>query len=571
MPAARSAVLPVLLILLLHCSTHARADSSSAHPQLFHLPIDRSPVPASRLYAFHRRPWYNRLPSPPPINSSVPHNPDIFSNPLHGSLTPLGEYYVTLTFGGQPVRVQVDTGSSTMAVPLLECSNCRKGDQRFDISRAVGPASFIPCSSNQCRPNTCYANCGSCSPSRACCSRHHPSGCSFYLRYADKSGVNGALVRADVGISSLVTSVVFGAIMEETSSFESKEVDGIFGLAYKTLACNPTCVTPLFDVLVETGKVKHDIFSICTGLKGGVLTLGGSNPILFEGNLSYVPLATQSRELFYLVDVKSTSIGGKEVDLPFLKNAIIDSGTTLLIVSKTTYAALRDYFTTHYCHVRGLCTSKSREVIRNPYYPYHDDDSALNSSHGNATLARQQVDGDAWGVDTERASQSWFAPGYCVNLSAKELRELPTITIQLDGFAMDIEPEVYMLEHTITRGMASHLYRCLGISALAGMESMPNDAIVGDTVLHKYFVEYDRENRRLGFAVAKTCFDPSAVEPPGTKVQVPRSLLERLPQWIRNLGSLVLLLGAIAITLTCINRRRRRGEGYASIAEPESY
>lgn len=39
---------------------------------------------------------------------------------LLGGITRVGEYYTKILIGGQPVRVQVDTGSSTLALPVAE-------------------------------------------------------------------------------------------------------------------------------------------------------------------------------------------------------------------------------------------------------------------------------------------------------------------------------------------------------------------------------------------------------------------------------------------------------------------
>lgn len=547
---------------------------------LHHIPIQKRSVPAARLYLFHQRPWFNHLVENQALLSdpvfSLTANDDssskvsrfahpvnvsdrqLYSNPVHGSITRLGEYYVTLTFGGQPLTVQIDTGSSTMAVPLLECGNCRQGGRRLDLAKASGNAFIILCDSPMCSAKSCTSRCGACSSTHACCGQKAKSACSFALRYADKSGTTGALVKADVGISSLVTSLVFGAILDETSSFSSESVDGIFGLAYKSLACNPNCVTPLFDALVESGKVQHDIFSICTGGEGGVLTLGGSNPNLFAGSLQYVPLEHSSRPLFYLVSITGTSVGGKSVNLPHFSSAIVDSGTTLLIVSTTTYHALRDYFFAHYCDVPGLCpTSTDRQIIEHPYFP-HQSQSSRGVDYGNVEAMRH----------SRAEPTTWFEPGYCVRLEKSDIAHLPTISIHLRGFTLDLEPEVYMLPHYITRGFQKNLYYCLGIQPLQGLEAFPNDVILGDTVLQKYFVEYDRENQRIGFAVARNCNDSSAIEP--ASLEQPSS-----PQnsngnfgWFRHSKQVLYLVGTIIVVITIISciRTTPSSGGYQPIS-----
>jgi hypothetical protein len=73
-------------------------------------------------------------------------------------------------------------------------------------------------------------------------------------------------------------------------AFELTEVDGVFGLAFPLLACNPTCLTPVFDDMVQKGLVERDIFSIHSDFENGVLVLGGIDDRLYDGALQYSPL-----------------------------------------------------------------------------------------------------------------------------------------------------------------------------------------------------------------------------------------------------------------------------------------
>lgn len=550
-------VLWLVSLFLAHVLGSSALDTKNS-PRLFHVKIERRSVPASRVYAFNRRQWFSQYtrdlelseessphivsPQTTPSNSSARAT---YSTPIHGSITPLGEYYATLTFGGQPINVQLDTGSSTMAVPLQQCRNCAIGDHRLDLARAVGRSGIVSCSSRACQPESCAPSCGACSASRACCSKHYPDGCSFSLSYADRSGVNGVLVLANVGISSLVTPLVFGAILEQ-KSFEASNVDGIFGLAYKSLACNPSCVIPLFDTLVATHQVDHDIFSLCTAPQGGVLTLGGSNPNLYEGSLSYVPLIRTSFMMFYMVKLAGASVGGESVDLPYFTSAIIDSGTTLLVISQKTYNALRDFFQTHYCNVPSLCPGdKSRKIVPHPHYPHVNSDylESINTS------TKQSV----------KAPTSWFTPGYCVAFSERYVKMLPTISIHMNGYTMDIEPEVYMIPHYIQRGLSKQLYYCLGIAPLPGLERLPNDAIIGDTVLQKYFVEYDREKSRLGFAVAKSCTDSAAVEPEAVQYSKSGKDSDGWFSWVSRVPAIFWIIAFVGIVIMTFNYLKRGG------------
>lgn len=465
----------------------------------------------------------------------------------------LGEYYVTLLFGGQPINVQLDTGSSTIAVPLKQCKNCRANDHRLDLDKATGTAGYIACESSGCRPNICGAlsQCTVCAKSnKACCAVEAPQACGFFLRYADRSGVSGALVQADVSMAGITVPLVFGAILRETESFENDNVDGILGMAYKSLACNPTCVEPLFDTMVETGKIKKDIFSICTAYDGGTVTLGGSDENFYEGELEYVPIAHGSTKHFYRVDVKKVSIGGTQVRIPSFSDAIVDSGTTVLVLAPNAYDAIKEYFQTHYSQVPGLTPHDNRKV--DTIRLIERESLGINGDNIRASKS-------------DKKEKTWFSPGYCVRLTDVELAMLPDIVISLDGTDLVLEPDTYMLKFKRRTSLMWEpiLYRCLGISYLEGLQHMENNAILGNTVLTKYFVEYDRENDRIGFAVGKNCVQPNR-ETLQAGDYLPSKPSFGLPRWVTWLLTFCSVLIWILLIAIC-TRETRRYRGYREI------
>lgn len=452
---------------------------------------------------------------------------------LFGDLVTLGEYYLELPVGGQVVNVQIDTGSSTLAVPLKQCINCHPWDHRLDLDAQPGRSSFVSCSSPECRPNMCKAIRGQCSVcsknTRACCSGLMPKQCGFFLQYVDGSGAKGALVQADVSLGGLTVPLKFGAILSVTKGFENDIVEGILGMAFKSLACNPTCVLPLFDALVESGQVKRDVFSVCTGRHGGMLTLGGSNPAMYKGSLEYVPIAKLGKQPhFYNVAVSGAKVGQHDVSVPSFSDGIVDSGSTVLVVAPRAYSALRKHFQTYYCHVPGLCPRSTRrwresdtKIIRvapdssAKLWKIYESANLFHSGNESSKADRDAMF-DSHDADTEHVSRmpsTWFAPGYCAVLSDKYIRMLPDITIKLtNGVELTIEPELYMLKYEQRRRFSFRkiVYRCLGMVYLPGLERMENNIILGDVVMQKYYVEHDRENMRLGFAVSQNCVRPSA-------------------------------------------------------------
>lgn len=522
----------LLLLLLLSAAAAARSAGGRVS-----VPLGRRPKPARAAFAppWHRR-WSPKLgvgkaataegSKSAEAQAAAAAGTAVADQPMYGDLTTLGEYYLELPVGGQVINVQLDTGSSTLAVPLESCANCRPAAHRFNLAKAGPNASLVRCSAPACAPDTChaYGRRGACSAcdakSNACCSSVDPDKCGFFLQYADGSGAAGALVEADVTLAGMTTPLVFGSILRVSKDFESSAVDGILGMAFGSLACNPTCVTPLFDALVKSGQVEHDVFALCTGPHGGTLSLGGSDPDMYEGDLKYVPLSSRRKERhFYDVDIIGTKVGGRSVTLPDFSDGIVDSGTTVLVVAPRAYNALRKYFQSHFCDVPGLCSTAAHGGGGGGRGHAARDVDIIHVSPEQAALVWQQrmrnltheAGEDDFYASGEEESMTWFAPGYCAMLTEDDVAKLPDISIILaGGVQLDVSAEDYMLRYEQPSRYPWNriVFRCLGITPLPGLDDMENNAIIGDSWLQKFYVEYDRESMRLGFAPSKHCIPP---------------------------------------------------------------
>lgn len=400
--------------------------------------------------------------------------------------------------------------------------------------------------------------CSACSSrTNACCSPQAPHACGFFLSYADQSGVSGALVHTNVAIAGITVPLTVAAVLAETKGFENTQVDGILGMAYSPLACNPTCIMPLFDTLVNARVVKRDVFSICTASNGGTLTLGGSNPNFYHGKLAYVPLASRFH-LFYDISLTGVEIGGRTVDIPYFNHAIVDSGTTVMVVTNRAFKALKHHFQSNYCNVPGLCV--------------HQPSSLTQQQSTSNVLPRHLVSGHTTlSNSSTRVSASWFDPYFCANLEDRHIAMLPDIVIKLENnVRIVLEPDVYMIkyEKADTFGFRKIVYRCLGISSFQGMDLVPNNVILGNTVLQKYFVEYDRENSRLGFAVAKNCVDPN-VKAAESSTFLGRLGSDTMRQWMARIFTVAAILAWVVVVFLCTRKTADDGERYTPI--PATY
>lgn len=374
--------------------------------------------------------------------------------PLYGGMVAVGEYYAKVKIGGQTLRVQIDTGSATLAVPVKECSNCKRGDMRYSIDDSnSGIAKHIGCNDEGCGANTCSPyGCGKCSARQACCANSDHEQCAFHLSFGDGSGAKGVLIRDELQWGDVKFPVTFGGIRSDSPDFERSQVDGILGMAYPTLACNPSCIKPTFESMMEKVKIKN-MFSICITYDSGKIVLGDYDPILSTQAITWVPLDLSTPPSFYSFPLLGNlHVNDKELVLPEYSRAIVDSGTTLIVFSHATFDKFKKYLQRNFCDVPGLC-----------------------------------------------GEESWFKPAHCTKMSDENRNKLPTLKFMVKGFNVTLGPSEYLINYA-SKGPE---YWCVGIMALNAM-SGGVDVIFGNTVMKKYVTVYDRENKRVGFAESDT-------------------------------------------------------------------
>lgn len=277
------------------------------------------------------------------------------------------------------------------------------------------------------------------------------------------------------GSAALKADVTFGVVTNASMDFERKDVDGILGLAYSPLACTPTCVMPAFDALRAANPGMRDGFAVCMNPAGGALALGVLDAGSFSGHgseaeLEWVPMLRTIPKSFYSIALPGVvQVDGVPLPLPNFRTAIVDSGTTLTVLSRDTYDALLAYLRAHFCHVPGLCQEKS-----------------------------------------------WFSPANCVRMNAEALSKLPTLRVALEGgFELELTSTDYMVRYDAE---GDDVW-CVGISVLddLGGTGSDIDVILGNNVMLKYVTVYDRENERVGFAPSDTECGVQVVESRGVE------------------------------------------------------
>ncbi|CAL1528308.1 unnamed protein product [Lymnaea stagnalis] len=215
------------------------------------------------------------------------------------------QYYGVVGIGTpeQLFKVVFDTGSSNLWVPSVRCG-------LFNI------ACLLHNKYDSSRSHTYRAN-----------------GTEFSVQYA-KGALSGFLSQDVVSVAGAkVTNVTFGEAIEEPgTAFVFAKFDGVLGLAYKSLAA--AGVTPFFVQAVEQGVVDSAIFSFYLGTDadakvGGELVLGGIDPRLYSGPITYASVIEQR---WFSIHVSGIQVGGSGAGYCGSKGCkgVVDTGTSLM-------------------------------------------------------------------------------------------------------------------------------------------------------------------------------------------------------------------------------------------------
>jgi hypothetical protein len=231
------------------------------------------------------------------------------------------QYYGEVSLGSPAQNFQVifDTGSANLWVASKGCtsSNC-KGHPQYDSSAS---------------------------------SDYVVNGTTFDIEYGS-GACTGFLSQDTLQVGGLtLPEQIFSEITDASgmgAGYKLGKFDGILGLAFDELAvCGdpndggyiPNCVPTPFSRLASTGVIDEAVFSFYLGGLGpdfpanmtgvaGELTLGGIDDSYFEGELAYVPV---SKPGYWQITTDKVAINGVEFTTDATKEAIVDSGTSMIV------------------------------------------------------------------------------------------------------------------------------------------------------------------------------------------------------------------------------------------------
>lgn len=286
--------------------------------------------------------------------------------------------------------------------------------------------------------------------------------CTWEDDYSGGSDMTGDVYKDVITIGGVTTQgqIAFGGITQASfppgQPFQPDGISGLAGMAFQPLS--GFGASNWYNQFVMDYN-WYDGFSIClntiNGDHGGALSLG----VDYSHDNRFIFTALTEEE-WWNIQLNDIKLGGKSLGLTNWdynnEGVIVDSGTTLLIVPnlimKTMITAFQD-----------MCSSTNLV-----------------------------------GVCGVKPGKSLF-DGYCFSMSAAQINAFPVLSFNIPGWGeVSWESSYYLWQGAGVPG----LY-CLGIQALA--PGSDTGVIIGDVLMQKFHLFFDRNNDQIGMAPKSTC------------------------------------------------------------------
>lgn len=280
--------------------------------------------------------------------------------------------------------------------------------------------------------------------------------------------------------------------MEKQSTiFTGKNFEAIIGMAYPALA--EKGVTPVFDEMMRQNLLKNNVFAFYLttkqnenlGMKSD-LTLGYYDRAKFKGQIHWNDIKFK---YMFGVALDDVLVNGKSTRLCESRSCLItfDSGTSLMSMPQ---------FATDALNKQGIPTAAKAVSCKN------------EKQFGELTLViggkNYVLDNDEWMFP---AQSDAFAQAESKLMTFRKAGPLgPQIVAQVDSDQLvetkPMESVNTQIENENNRFSSGGPMKCG--STIMSMNIAKQMFLVGDVFMRKYYTIFDRENDRVGLAVAST-------------------------------------------------------------------
>jgi len=277
--------------------------------------------------------------------------------------------------------------------------------------------------------------------------------CPLEIEYGGGGSINGYAVTDVITLGNLTTRASMGLIQQISGPFENLGIDGCWGFAYQGLSSWGD--DPVVSHMIEDNKL-YDSFSLCLTTTNPVMDIGED----YQGDSSFEWTKVVDED-WYTVEMEDFAVGGISLGVSRYdlneNGVIVDSGTTLFIVSEQVNKALEARF-------NAMCSSTNLVGICN------------------VTSGKSLFDGE------------------CYSMTEEQIALFPNISTTLKGTsALNIPPQAYLWEGAGIEGMY-----CFGFEYIeSDGDELP--IILGDIIMQNYHVVFDLEHDLVGWGPLSTC------------------------------------------------------------------
>ncbi|XP_033970465.1 beta-secretase 1 isoform X2 [Trematomus bernacchii] len=314
---------------------------------------------------------------------------------------------------------------------------------------------------------------------------YRDQGRSVYVPYTQgrwEGELGTDLVSVPHGPNATLRANIAAITQSDRFFINGSNWEGILGLAYADIARPDETLLPFFDSLVRQNRIPN-LFSLqlCgagfsqndslgSATVGGSMIIGVVDPSLYVGELWYTPIR---REWYYEVIIVRIEVNGQDLNMDCKEynydKSIVDSGTTNLRLPRKVFKAA----------VKAIEAASSTEQFPSGFW-----------------LGEQLV---CWQAGTT----PWHI--------------FPVISLYLmsenhnQSFRISILPQQYLRPVEDVASAEEDCYKFAVSQSSTG-------TVMGAVIMEGFYVVFDRENKRIGFAVS-TChvhdeFRTASVEGP---------------------------------------------------------
>lgn len=158
---------------------------------------------------------------------------------------------------------------------------------------------------------------------------------TFDINYTS-GDVTGGVYNDIISFSGFETRLDFGVAQSAGSTFASFPIDGIMGLSAQDES--PNSFPGVMTTLYRQSLISQDVFAINLGRASdtqdqGSITFGGLDSSKYTGDITYTKILSDS--VLWTLPLGNAIVNSNVLQLNGSRSAVVDTGTTLLVMSPT--------------------------------------------------------------------------------------------------------------------------------------------------------------------------------------------------------------------------------------------